>query len=313
MNRHTFESRQSTFFEDIDTKLQRVEQKVALTVKSYSTTVGMIDATLAKVVEDTTKMGGLLETNQSQLQQLRDDKAARVAVMQDHSNRLDTMDTLLKRVTNKVMKTIHLVEELESKILASCPAPMEGHQRPVKQPITPGFVSPARPLAPDGTNSNRSGVYAVDEARTTGSVQHGARDPGPQFKKEADSAHGVCGPPPGHDFIPPEVPPKSNDDETVGAPPLNPPSTPHWFSKINPGPAVFTSQQALLYPSGNRYPPTYAPRPLTVDTSNQPVPAHEGGHIQSPRPSNKERQERNRWTSLFDVAGLATSEYHGGQ
>jgi hypothetical protein len=38
-----------------------------------------------------------------------------------------------------------------------------------------------------------------------------------------------------------------------------------------------------------------------------------GGCIESPRPSNKERQARNRRTSLFDVAGLASSDYHGGQ
>jgi hypothetical protein len=38
-----------------------------------------------------------------------------------------------------------------------------------------------------------------------------------------------------------------------------------------------------------------------------------GGCIKSPRPSNKERQARNRRTSLFDVAGLASSDYHGGQ
>ncbi len=38
-----------------------------------------------------------------------------------------------------------------------------------------------------------------------------------------------------------------------------------------------------------------------------------GGPIKSPRPSNKERLARARGVGLFDIAGLATTEYHGGQ
>jgi hypothetical protein len=71
---------------------------------------------------------------------------------------------------------------------------------------------------------------------------------------------------------------------------------------------------STLVQPGNQYPSNYAPRPPAVDTSTDwPVPAYEGGHIQSPQPRDKERQAHNRRTSLFDVAGLATSEYHGGQ
>ncbi len=38
-----------------------------------------------------------------------------------------------------------------------------------------------------------------------------------------------------------------------------------------------------------------------------------GGLIKSPQPSNKERLARARGVGLFDIAGLATTEYHGGQ
>jgi hypothetical protein len=38
-----------------------------------------------------------------------------------------------------------------------------------------------------------------------------------------------------------------------------------------------------------------------------------GGAIKSPRPSDKEWLARARWVGLFDIAGLATTEYHGGQ
>ena len=37
-----------------------------------------------------------------------------------------------------------------------------------------------------------------------------------------------------------------------------------------------------------------------------------GGGVTSPRPSDKERLARSRGVSLFNIAGLATAEYHGG-
>jgi hypothetical protein len=37
-----------------------------------------------------------------------------------------------------------------------------------------------------------------------------------------------------------------------------------------------------------------------------------GGPIKSPRPSDKECLARARGVGLFDIAGLATTEYHGG-
>jgi hypothetical protein len=37
-----------------------------------------------------------------------------------------------------------------------------------------------------------------------------------------------------------------------------------------------------------------------------------GGPITLPRPSNKERLAQSRGVGLFDIAGLATTEYHGG-
>jgi hypothetical protein len=37
-----------------------------------------------------------------------------------------------------------------------------------------------------------------------------------------------------------------------------------------------------------------------------------GGPITSPRPCDKERLARARGVGLFDIAGLATTEYHGG-
>jgi hypothetical protein len=36
------------------------------------------------------------------------------------------------------------------------------------------------------------------------------------------------------------------------------------------------------------------------------------GGVKSPRPSDKERMARARGVGLFDIAGLATTEYHGG-
>ncbi len=95
------------------------------------------------------------------------------------------------------------------------------------------------------------------------------------------------------------------------------------------------SQRTSSYSSGNRPSPTDRPPPVEPrqarfnnptdcqfdDThpsalntsSNYQDSTTMGGCIKSPRPSNKERQARNRRTSLFDVAGLASADYHGGQ
>ncbi len=50
-----------------------------------------------------------------------------------------------------------------------------------------------------------------------------------------------------------------------------------------------------------------------MDTSNSDsvVPPCQGGPIASPRPRDKERQARQLHTSLFNIAGLASPEYHG--
>jgi hypothetical protein len=276
----TFEARHSSFLGDINAEFRAVKQTVGRTVDSFSTNFVAIDATLTKVEASTTRMSGLLEENWSQLQQLHDNKAARVAAMQEQRDRLDNMDAMLTHVTDSVMKTVYLAQELDSKILAS---------RPVEQTTAPGFVSPARPSANKGTHPPH-----VDSSTT-----------------------------------------EPDDDATMSDYPAAQFLTPHRFNNINLGPAGITSQRALSYPSGNwssstdGIPPTGRPQvhfeqptdyrfndscPPTVDTSvDKTKLANEGGHVVSPRPSDKERQARHRWTSLFDVAGLASLAYHGGR
>ncbi len=239
-----------------------------------------IDATLAKVEVSSTRMSGLLEKNWSQLQQLRDNEAKRVAAIQEQRNRLDNMDAMLTHVTNSIMKTVYLAQELDSKILAS---------RPVEQPTAPGFVSPARPLANKGTHPPH-----IDSPTT-----------------------------------------EPDDEATVSDYPAAQSLTPHRFSNINLGPAGLTSRRASSYPSGNwssstdgipparrcqvhfEQPTNYPfnnSRPPTVDTSaDKTQPANKGGHVESPCPSDKECQACHRWTSLFDIAGLALLAYHGGR
>jgi hypothetical protein len=278
--RWTFEARHSSFFGDIDAKLRAVDQTVGRTLDSFSTNFVAINATLTKVEASTTRMSGLLEENGSQLQQLRDNEAARVATMQEQRDRLDNMDAMLTRVTDNVMKTVYLAQELDLKILAS---------NPVKKPTAPGFVSPARPSANKGMHSPH-----IDSSMT-----------------------------------------EPDNDATVSDYPAAQSSTPHQFSNINLGPAGFTSQQALSYPSGNwssstddippvgrcqvhfEQPTSHRfnnSRPPTMGTSaDKTQPANKGGHVESPCPSDKERQACHRRTSLFDVAGLALSAYHGGR
>jgi hypothetical protein len=135
--RWTFETHQSKFFGDINAKLRAVEQTVGRTVDSFSTNFVALDATLTKVEASMTRMSGLLEENRSQLQQLRNNEVAQVAAMQEQHDCLDSMNAMLTRVTDNVMKTVYLAQELDSKILAS---------HSIEQTTAPGFVSPARPL-----------------------------------------------------------------------------------------------------------------------------------------------------------------------
>jgi hypothetical protein len=87
------------------------------------------------------------------------------------------------------------------------------------------------------------------------------------------------------------------------------------FSKVRLGPPVM---RASSYTSGNRPAPddifesTLWPPPVDIlepaDNSCQ-----QGGHIASPRPSNKEQQARQMHVSIFDIAGLASPKYHGDE
>jgi hypothetical protein len=102
--RHNFKSHQSSFLDGINAKLQAVEQAVKWTVVSFGTNFVVINATLTKVEENTTRMSRQLKEDCSQLQHLRDNKAAHVTAMQEHCNRLDNMDAILTCVTNSVIK-----------------------------------------------------------------------------------------------------------------------------------------------------------------------------------------------------------------
>jgi hypothetical protein len=121
---------------------------------------------------------------------------------------------------------------------------------------------------------------------------------------------------------------------TVGGSPVARLAAPHRFANVSLGPEGFIGQRVSSYPSGNRPPsfPERLPRassrqahfehptnyrfndsrPTEVDTSQDPMaPTNMGGRVESPRPSDKERQARNRKTSIYDVAGLASTAYHG--
>jgi hypothetical protein len=247
-----------------------------------------------KVKESTTRMSGLLEENPAQLHQLWDNEAAQVAAMQEHRDRLDNMDAVLSRIYENVTKTVNLSQEMDAKVSASRQAVLDNQQHPVQHPPLPGLVCPARPAANDGTH------------------------------------------PPHNESVPDSSMTTPNDVATVGdsAPPQEP-LAPHRFANVNLDPAGFVNQQSSSYPMGNWLsstdrPPPVGPcqvhfdnpaayrfdnsRPPAVDTSDNHMDlANMGGHIEFPHPSNKERQARNRWTSLFDVAGLASRAYHGNQ
>ncbi len=148
--RHKFESRQSTFLIDIEAKMRQVELALTSTADkmvSVATKFLTIDATLTRVEESTTKMSGLLETNRAQLQQLQDNKTARVAAMQEHHNQLDNMDAVLSCVYDNVMKSVNLAQEVDSKISASCQMASVDNQHPP----APGLISPPRPSETDTT------------------------------------------------------------------------------------------------------------------------------------------------------------------
>ncbi len=188
------------------------------------------------------------------------------------------------------MKTVNLAQEMDSKVSASRPTAADKN-RPIERPLGPGFVSPTRPLPRDGLQP--SPVNSVPDPSTTATA----------------------------------------DDPDDCDPPAAQSLAPHCFANVNFGPGGLMSQQASSYPYGNwssstdRLPPAGPrqvhfknptdylfddSRPPAVDTSKDHMePANMGGHIESPHPSNKERQVCNRRTSLFGIAGLASAAYHG--
>jgi hypothetical protein len=282
-----FEYRQSTFLTEINKKMRAVElaiSRMATNMVSVANRFTTIDATLTKVKESTNRMSGLLESNCAQLHQLRDNKHAQVVTMQEHCDCLDNMDAILSRVYESVTKTNNLAQELDSKITASRHTAQDEAKRPATNPPTPGFVSPTRHTERDTTRLTDSTMPLPDEDTNAG-------------KKNPPLASSAL----------------------------------HRFANVNLGPGSLMSQRASSYPLGNRSsrsppvdprkvqfenPANYCfdnPCPSALDTSNN---THDsaimGGHIESPRPSNKERQARNHRTSLFNVAGLASSNYHGG-
>ncbi len=287
--RWDFESQQSSFLDGIKAKLRAVKQALNSTVISVTNNFTTIGATLTKVEGDTARMSVLLEENHSQLHQLRDNKAARVITMLEHRERLDNMDAILIRVSRSIMKTVNLVQEMDSKVSASRPTAADKN-RPIEYPLDPGFVSPTRPLPHDGLQP--SPVDSVPDPSTTATVDN-----------------------------------PDNCD-----PPVAQSLAPHQLANVNFGPGGLMSQRALSYPSGDQsssidHLPPAGPcqvhfknptdyrfddsHPLAVDTSEDHMePANVGGHIKPPRPSDKECQARNRQTSLFDVARLASLAYH---
>ncbi len=74
------------------------------------------------------------------------------------------------------------------------------------------------------------------------------------------------------------------------------------------------SFRATSFPSGNRSPPEVCPPQdyrvdLSQSASDPPVLV---GPVESPCPSDKERLAGLRQVGLFDIWGLATAKYHGG-
>jgi hypothetical protein len=275
--RQDFESHHSSFLDGIDAKLRAVEQAVKQMVVSFGTNFAVINATSSKVEENTTRMSGLLEASRTQLHQMRDNEAAHVTAMQEHRNRLDNMDAMLIRITKSITKTMNLAYETDSKISASRPTSTTNHQCPVDCPLAPGFVSPARPLANNMPHSSLVDSVPDHSFAPSNSLATGGPHP-----SSVDSV-------PNHSSILPSSP------------------APHRFSHIRLGPVLC----AFSYPSGNRLgvlnePPTVSAykssastyQPPPVDTSDLADNPCQGGHIVSPRLSNKERQARQMRMSL---------------
>jgi hypothetical protein len=96
------------------------------------------------------------------------------------------------------------------------------------------------------------------------------------------------------------------------------PSAPATPSPVPQG-ALRRDPSAVDLPSllGRRHPPDN--QHVTFNTPDR-AGAHEevsdvpivGGPVTSPRPSDKERLARSCGIGLFDIAGLATEDYHGG-
>ncbi len=279
---------QSSFLSDFDNKMRQVDQALSVTatrMTSLADTVTTIESTLTNVATSTTRMNELLDANCTQLQQLRDNETARVAAMQEHRDRLDTMDTFMGRVHEKVMMSVNLALEVDSKLSATRQATLLDTQ---ERPPAQGLISPPRPSS-------------------TGTTQQPSDDAAPDDNTNMDGSQ-----------------PASS-------------TAPHRFANVRLGPdSSPISQRASTYPPGNR-PPTslnglpransrsahfehppdprfHDSRSLHVDTSPDPMdPPNPGGQIESPRPSDKERQARIHKTSIYDIAGLASPAYHGNQ
>jgi hypothetical protein len=75
------------------------------------------------------------------------------------------------------------------------------------------------------------------------------------------------------------------------------------------------SFRSTSFPSGNRSPHADCP-PQDYRVNHSQRAADDapflGGPVESPRPSDKERLARQRQVGLFDIRGLATPRYHGG-
>jgi hypothetical protein len=191
------------------------------------------------------------------------------------------MDAVLSRIYDNVMKSVNLAQEVDSKISASRKMALVDNQHP---PV-PGLISPPRPLETDTTQ------------------------------------------PPPDNSVP-------DANTAMGGSPVARLAAPHRFANVSLGPEGFIGQRASSYPSSNR-PPSFPEglphaslrqahfehptnyrlnnsRPTEEDTLQDPMTlTNMGGQVESPCPSDKERQAQNRKTSIYDVAGLASMAYHG--
>ncbi len=288
--RWDFESQQFSFLDGIEAKLRAVKQALNSTVVSITNNFVTIGATLTKVEGDTARMSVLLEENHSQLHQLRDNKAARVTTMLEHRECLDNMDAILIRISKSIMKTVNLVQEMDSKVSASRPTAAD-ENRPIECPLDPGFVYPTRPLPHDG--SQPSPVDSVPDPSTTAT----ADDPDD------------CDPPATQSLAPHQLANVNFGPGGLMSQQASSYPSGNQSSSIDHLPPAGPCQVHFENPTDYRFDHLH---PLAVDTSEDHMePANMRGHIKPPRPSDKECQARNLQTSLFDVAGLASLAYHG--